>query len=121
MTLEQRMEAMQLQVEHRLAEQVEQAEPDSETLASLDNVERLLHDCRCLLALDGSEDGTFVQPPLQPKLGSIPTEEFGAEAMASEEVQADWAQVDRMVDAPNAADLEGRDLESVTEPFSQAA
>jgi hypothetical protein len=122
-TLEQRLELMQLQLDHRLAEH---AEPDIEALASLDNVERLLHDCRCLLGLDGSEDETAVQQPLQSEFGSIPTEEFGADPMGMEEMgmkddQADRDQFDPMVDPPGAAEQEGRDFGTLTEPFGQAA
>ena len=51
-TLEQKLDAMQLQLNHRL---IEESSPDPRAVASLDTVERLLHDCRCLLGLDGSD------------------------------------------------------------------
>lgn len=47
--LEQRLEAVELQL---LALQESVSEPEPEHLNSLENVERLLHDCRCLLGLD---------------------------------------------------------------------
>ena len=49
-TLEQRLEAMQLQLNHRLDED---SKPDARALSSLDNVERLLNDCHGLLEMDG--------------------------------------------------------------------
>jgi len=50
-TLEQRLAAVELQASN-------QARPDPEELASLDNVERLLQDCRDLL-----EIGVSSEPP----------------------------------------------------------
>ncbi|MBM5801288.1 MAG: hypothetical protein FJ054_08140 [Cyanobacteria bacterium M_surface_10_m2_119] len=47
--LEQRLEAVELQL---LVLQESVSEPEPEQLNSLENVERLLHDCRCLLGLD---------------------------------------------------------------------
>ncbi|KEF42372.1 MAG: chemotaxis protein [Cyanobium sp. CACIAM 14] len=44
-TLEQRLAAVELQASR-------QAQPEPEELASLDNVERLLQDCRHLLEID---------------------------------------------------------------------
>lgn len=44
-TLEQRLAAVELQASN-------QARPDPQELASLDNVERLLQDCRHLLEID---------------------------------------------------------------------
>lgn len=44
-TLEQRLSAVELQASN-------QARPDPQELASLDNVERLLQDCRHLLEID---------------------------------------------------------------------
>lgn len=61
-TLEQRLAAVELQASS-------QARPDPQELASLDNVERLLQDCRHLLeigapseappAFDSQEDGAY--------------------------------------------------------------
>ena len=48
-TLEQRLAAIDLQLERR-------SDPDPAELASLDNVERLLDDCRQLLDLRGTAD-----------------------------------------------------------------
>ncbi|MGB5133974.1 MAG: hypothetical protein WBN89_02235 [Prochlorococcaceae cyanobacterium] len=48
--LEQRLEALELQIQHAL-ERRDQRDPLE--LNSLENVERLLHDCRSLLGLDG--------------------------------------------------------------------
>jgi uncharacterized membrane protein YccC len=51
--IEQKLEALELQL-LRLEEHATQSEQsDPQELASLDNVERLLHDCRALLSLDG--------------------------------------------------------------------
>ena len=47
--LEQRLEAVELQL---LSLQESVSQPEPEQLSSLENVERLLHDCRCLLGLD---------------------------------------------------------------------
>jgi hypothetical protein len=53
--LEQRLQAMELQLT-RLHDSASNREPDE--LASLETVERLLHDCRCLLGLDGPSEGS---------------------------------------------------------------
>lgn len=50
-TLEQHVQAMALQLE---SHQKQAAEPDLQEISSLDNVERLLHDCRCLLDLEAA-------------------------------------------------------------------
>jgi hypothetical protein len=47
--LEQRLAALELQASH-------QTPPEAEELASLDNVERLLQDCRHLLEINGGPD-----------------------------------------------------------------
>jgi hypothetical protein len=47
--MEQRLQAMELQLSSRLKQD---AEPDLREVSSLDNVERLLFDCRALLGLD---------------------------------------------------------------------
>lgn len=53
MRIEQKLEALELQL-LRLEEHATQSEQsDPQELASLDNVERLLHDCRALLSLEG--------------------------------------------------------------------
>ena len=48
-TLEQRLAALELQGSR-------QSQPEPEELASLDNVERLLQDCRHLLEMDVPDD-----------------------------------------------------------------
>ncbi|WP_216904279.1 hypothetical protein [Synechococcus sp. CCY 9618] len=50
-TLEQRLAAMELQASR-------QTQPEPEELASLDNVERLLQDCRHLLEIDGTVEAS---------------------------------------------------------------
>jgi hypothetical protein len=76
-TLEQRLQAMEL----GLARQEE--EPDPVDLASLDNVERLLQDCRDLL---GTPNGLESEPlpqetePCESPAGMGPGENFAAAA-----------------------------------------
>jgi predicted nucleic acid-binding Zn-ribbon protein len=53
-TLEQRLAALELVLERR-------SDADPSEVASLDNVERLLEDCRQLLDLDGASEVT--DPP----------------------------------------------------------
>ena len=76
-TLEQKLDAMQLQLNHRL---IEESSPDPRAVASLDTVERLLHDCRCLLGLDGSD-----QP--QSALDAFPLEPFPSEPLQRDSIQ----------------------------------
>ena len=59
--MEQRLEAMELQLTNRLAQE---SEPDLREVSSLDNVERLLFDCRALLGLDeaGPDDSSEAEP-----------------------------------------------------------
>lgn len=47
--LEQRLEALELQLEQAVTRR---EQPDLQELGSLENVERLLYDCRSLLGLD---------------------------------------------------------------------
>ena len=54
--IEQKLEALELQL-LRLEEHATQSEQsDPQELASLDNVERLLHDCRALLSLEADAE-----------------------------------------------------------------
>jgi hypothetical protein len=50
--MEQRLQAMELQLTNRLHQE---SEPDLREVSSLDNVERLLFDCRALLGLEETE------------------------------------------------------------------
>lgn len=54
--LEQRLAAMELQLDRQ---QREEAELNPQELSSLDSVERLLADCRELLAIEVTEPGTL--------------------------------------------------------------
>lgn len=47
--LEQRVQELEMQLRQWSAKQIDQ---QPEQLDSLENVERLLHDCRCLLGID---------------------------------------------------------------------
>jgi hypothetical protein len=60
-TLEQRLAAMELQASN-------QARPEPEELASLDNVERLLQDCRHLLDIGTSSEA----PPVFASNDDVP-------------------------------------------------
>jgi hypothetical protein len=59
-TLEQRLAAMELQASN-------QARPDPQELASLDNVERLLQDCRHLLEIGAPSEA----PPALPSQDDV--------------------------------------------------
>ncbi len=79
--MEHRLSAMEVQ----MADQVEETDPDQEV--RLENVERLLRDCRDLLAIDPEESGT---PLLQaqglqagiPHGGTVRLDEEGREVAA---------------------------------------
>lgn len=62
-TLEQHVQAMALQLDSRLKQD---AEPDLQEVSSLDNVERLLHDCRALLDLEAAPPQPLQPETLQP-------------------------------------------------------
>ncbi|SBO44077.1 hypothetical protein [Cyanobium sp. NIES-981] len=47
--MEQRLQALEVQLNSRIKQD---SEPDIREVSSLDNVERLLYDCRALLGLD---------------------------------------------------------------------
>ncbi|MCP9927136.1 chemotaxis protein [Cyanobium sp. CH-040] len=68
--LEQRLEALELQIQHAL-ERRDQRDPLE--LNSLENVERLLHDCRSLLGLDAE---TAEATAVVPVSGSAPDSSF---------------------------------------------
>jgi uncharacterized membrane protein YccC len=62
--IEQKLEALELQLLRLEEHATESEQSDPQELASLDNVERLLHDCRALLSLDAeatasTEDGSL--------------------------------------------------------------
>lgn len=61
--LEQRLEALELQLQQAVERR---DQPDQEELGSLDNVERLLHDCRSLLGLDEEAAGESAEPDPEP-------------------------------------------------------
>jgi uncharacterized membrane protein YccC len=59
--LEQRLKVLEMQ----LAQWSEKAnDQQPEQLDSLENVERLLHDCRCLLGIEDAPEPTSVDPCL---------------------------------------------------------
>lgn len=64
-TLEQRLAAVELQASH-------QARPEPEELASLDNVERLLQDCRHLLEIGVSSEVPPEVPPPNDSHDDVP-------------------------------------------------
>lgn len=77
-TLEQRLQAMELGLARQEAE-----EPDPEEMESLGNVERLLQDCRDLLGTpNGLESQIHLQEtePFEPPAGMGPGEGFAAAA-----------------------------------------
>lgn len=83
-TLEQHVQAMALQLDSR---QEQEAEPDLQEISSLDNVERLLHDCRCLLDLEAEPVGhgqpeadTPLQTSFSPMEGQGPGEPYDSAA-----------------------------------------
>jgi hypothetical protein len=113
--MEQRLQAMELQLS---IHQKQDAEPDLREVSSLDNVERLLFDCRALLGLD--EPGE-VEADLD-----VPEQDIGA--FGSETPSETPAQP--LVDGPSEeapymqADIDAApDRERFTppEPFQRAA
>ncbi|EDY39738.1 putative methyl-accepting chemotaxis protein [Cyanobium sp. PCC 7001] len=108
--MEQRLQAMELQLSSRLKQD---AEPDLREVSSLDNVERLLFDCRALLGLDE----TGVEEPEQDTaaLGSEPPSESPSEPLLegpSEEAPFMQAETDAAPDS---------ELFTPSEPFQRAA
>lgn len=100
--MEQRLQAMELQLSSRLNQD---AEPDLREVSSLDNVERLLFDCRALLGLD--------EPGVEE-----PEQDTGASGIESQGDCPAAAAPDMPAETDGAPDS---DLFTPSEPFQRAA